>query len=119
MNEWLRTLIKIIIAFAIVGVLINDGAAYLYTMYKGQDTADKVAQSYALEYNTSQSAGSALNQAQNTAADLGASIAEYRLADKTIEITIELPLQKTVIISRVKALEKYNKVKITATAELK
>lgn len=119
MNESLRTLLKVIIAFVIIGILINDGAAYLYTMYKGQDMADQVAQSYALEYNSSGSAGNALAEAQRTAQNLGVSIAAYRLLEKSIEITIQLPIQKTVIISRVKALEKFSKVEVTATADLK
>lgn len=119
MNESLRTLLKVIIAFIIVGILINDGASYLYTMYRGQDKAEQIAQSYALEYNSSHSPSAALYEAQQTAANLEVTIAEYLLAENKIQITIELPLQKTVIINRVKALEKYSKVRVSATAELK
>jgi len=118
MRELLSTLVKVVVAFVIAGILINDTAAYIYSRYDGEDKAVEVARTFALEYNQSASVGSALNKAGETATSMGVNLVSYSIEGKTVEVNIELDAEKTAIIQRVKSLKELARVKVSATAEL-
>ncbi len=119
MKDLYRTVLKVIIVVVIIGVIVNDSAAYLFTYYSGQDEAKEIAKSFALEYRQSESEGSALEAAKNTAAARGTEIISYKFDESTVHVTIKTGIEKTVIISRVEALKKYRRVKVSASAEIK
>ncbi len=119
MSDLFRSFAKVVLVFIVAGLIINDAGAYFYTKYQGQSTANAVANSFVMEYAKSNSITSAANNAQITAKSLGANLISYRLNNQSVEIIIELKIQKTVIINRIDALKNIAKVKVYATDELK
>ncbi len=124
MSDLFRSFAKVVLVFIVAGLIINDAGAYFYTKYQGQSTANTVANSFVMEYAKSNSITSAANNAQLTAKNLGANLISYRLNNQSpnaqsVDIIIELKIQKTVIINRIDALKNIAKVKVYATDELK
>lgn len=118
MKELFGSLVKLILVFVIAAIVIYDIGGYFYTRYYGQQKADEVARVFATEYKQSASTGSAVAKATETANILGVAFRNYNITQTSVEVVIELELEKTVIINRVEALKPYSKVKISAGAQL-
>lgn len=119
MKDFLGSLLKIIIIIVIAIVLVNDVGNYLLAKYNSGDKAKEVAQEALNIYQKSRSLSTAKLAAIRKAQEIGVEFKslEYKPVPPTMEVTIVVPVKRTLLLSRVEQLKKYTKVDVGGEAQ--
>lgn len=118
MKDYLPTLIKVILAFVLVGTFVNDLATVAITHYNAQNSADTIAESFAKEYGKTNSATVAKYKADIAANDMGVKIVKYEILPTEVDVTISVPVKSTIYISRIKYLSQFAYAEATGTSTI-
>jgi len=118
LKDFLGSLLKIIIIIVIAIVLVNDVGNYLLAKYNSGDKAKVVAQEALNIYQKSRSLSTAKLAAIRKAQEIGVEFKslEYKPVPPTMEVTIVVPVKRTLLLSRVEQLKKYTKVDVGGEA---
>ena len=118
MKELFKTLLKVIIVFIIVGTIINDLGIVIITSYYSKDTADTIAQTYAKTYNKTSSGVASKYKTELTAEEYDVIITNFDRQPSEVSVTIEVPVKRTIYLSRIEPLKKFTIVSVTGTSAL-
>lgn len=106
------SIIKLLLAAAIAIVLINDLGSIVASHYLLGDRTRDIAKVAADIYQISGSKSRAMAEAEIAAGDLDAVLTDFEITnDDIINISIEVPNQRTWVAHRVKALKPFINVR--------
>lgn len=117
-----RTTLLFVIIFALVGILIIDGSALLFSRWQLSDAADAAAIDAAIAYAVNHNESAAIQAAQATLSDRDSSAvvdARKTKFDPTTN-TVTLVVKKdvsTIFVKHIGPLEKYTHIEITSVGK--
>ena len=117
-----RTILLIVIVFALLGILIIDGSALLFSRWQLSDAADAAAIDAAISYETHHSETTAIEAAQATLDDRGSGGAvlvkktEFDRATNTVTLVVKKDVS-TFFVKHMGPLEKYTHIEITSVGK--
>ncbi len=110
--------LKIVILVAIGIIIANDVGNYLMTQRRYEDKAKEVAQEALRVYSATKSQATAELAAKRAANERGVKLAEieFKTSPSEVDVVVDAPVENTIILHRIKALEKLHTYKVRGEA---